>query len=315
MTKTMFKTMMASALALGAAGPLAAAPADGVAAIQARLADPHGGIMVVAHRGCHNPAPHHGQMTTVPENSRAALERCVAIGADMMETDVRRSADGVLVMIHDATVDRTTDGTGAVDRLSWAQLSALRLRDDEGGAKAALTEEHMLTLDQMLALAKGRIMLNLDVKANVYAEVAAAVLRAGMEKQIVIKTEVGPDTPAMAALPPFDRLLYMPIPLNPDRKADLAAIATRQMTGATPVGVELPWMDAAQLAPIVAVAKAHRVRLWVNTLWEGFIAGYGGDEQALRDPDAVWGRLYRDGVTILQTDEPEALVRYRATLR
>ena len=41
--------------------------------------------------------------------------------------------------------------------------------------------------------------------------------------------------------------------------------------------------------------------------------GYG-DVQALRDPDAVWGRLYRDGVTIIQTDEPEALLRYRATL-
>lgn len=312
------KTMMMAALAVsGTIAPPAAGatPTGGMAAIQARLADPRGGIVVVAHRGCHNPAPHHGMMTTVPENSRAALERCVAIGADMMETDVRRSADGVLVMIHDATVDRTTDGTGAVDRLTWDALSRLTLRDDEGGAKAALTDERMLTLDQMLALAKGRVMLNLDVKANIYAEVAAAVLRAGMEKQIVIKTEVGMDTPAMAAQPPFDRLLYMPIPLNPDRKADLAAIATRQMTGATPVGVELPWMDAAQLAPIVAVAKAHRVRLWVNTLWEGFIAGYGGDEQALRDPDAVWGRLYRDGVTILQTDEPEALVRYRATLR
>ncbi|MEH3159601.1 MAG: hypothetical protein PGN08_12155, partial [Sphingomonas taxi] len=150
-----------------------------------------------------------------------------------------------------------------------------KLRDDEGGATAALTDERMLTLDQMLALAKGRVMLNLDVKANIYAEVAAAVLRAGMEKQIVIKTEVGMDTPAMAAQPPFDRLLYMPIPLNPDRKADLAAITARQMTGATPVGVELPRMDAGQLAPIVggrqgasrpavgqyAVGRVHR-RLW-----------------------------------------------------
>jgi glycerophosphoryl diester phosphodiesterase len=308
------KTMMALAAAL-AATPAVAGPDGGLAATQARLADPQGGIVVVAHRGCHNPAPHHGMMGTVPENSQAALDRCVAIGADIMETDVRRSADGTLVILHDATVDRTTDGSGAVDRLTWFHLSQLRLRDDEGGDKAALTDEHVLTLDRMLALAKGRIMLNLDVKANIYVEVAAAVRRAGMEKQIVIKTEVGPNTPAMAALAPFDRLLYMPIPLNPDGKADLTAIVTAQVTGAHPIGIELPRMDPAQLPPVVAVAKAHRVRLWINSLWEGFLAGYGGDEQALRDPDAVWGRMYRDGVTILQTDEPEALLRYRATLR
>ncbi|WP_183945470.1 hypothetical protein [Sphingomonas sp. BK580] len=55
--------------------------------------------------------------------------------------------------------------------------------------------------------------------------------------------------------------------------------------------------------------------MWVNSLWEGFVAGYDGDRDAPRDPDAAWGRMYRDGVSIVQTDEPEALLRYRATLR
>jgi glycerophosphoryl diester phosphodiesterase len=60
--------------------------------------------------------------------------------------------------------------------------------------------------------------------------------------------------------------------------------------------------------------RQQHVRLLVNTLWEGFVAGYGGDADALRDPDAVWGRLYRDGIGAFQTDEPEALLRYRASL-
>jgi len=312
MMKTIIKLTFGLAVILPA-GALAA-PVGGVAAIQARLADPQGGLVAVAHRGCHNPAPRHNMMESVPENSRAALERCVALGVDMMETDVRRSADGVLVMIHDATLDRTTDGSGPVDQQSWADLAKLRLRDDEGGAKAVLTDEHMLTLDQMLTLAKGRIMLNVDVKANIYPEVAAAVLRAGMEKQIVIKSDVGPDTPAMAAQPPFDRMLYMPILLNAQGQGDLTAIALHQMAGAHPVGIELPRLAAVQLAPIAAAARVHHIRLWINSLWEGFVAGYGGDVQALRDPDAVWGRLYRNGVSIIQTDEPEALLRYRTTL-
>lgn len=79
-----------------------------------------------------------------------------------------------------------------------------------------------------------------------------------------------------------------------------------------PIGYELPRTPAAALPAIVAQARAADGRLWVNSLWEGFIAGIGGDIDALRNPDAVWGRLYRSGVTMIQTDEPEALLRYRA---
>ncbi|MBW6527600.1 glycerophosphodiester phosphodiesterase family protein [Sphingomonas sp. RHCKR7] len=310
---------LAAALTVAAPASPSTGPAGGSAAIRARLDDPRGGLIVAAHRGCHAPAPHHGLGASVPENSRAALERCVALGVDVMEVDVRRSADGVLVILHDATVDRTTDGQGAVDRLGWAELQRLHLRlgaEGEGGDGAAVSEERLLTLDQMLALARGRILLNLDVKANIYAEVAAAVRRARMEQAIILKSEVGADTPAMAAEPTFAGVGYMPILLNPGRRADLAALLRRQTAApAHPLGVELPRLGAAQLVQVSAAARACGVRLWVNSLWEGFAAGYGGDREALRDPDAVWGRLYRDGVSIIQTDEPEALLRYRATLR
>jgi glycerophosphoryl diester phosphodiesterase len=285
------------------AGPAtAASKGDAGAAIQARLADPNGGIFVVAHRGCHNPAPAHGFPGHAPENSLAGLERCVAMGVDMLETDIRRAADGTLVMFHDATVERTTDGSGKVAEMTWAQLSRLRLRDDEGGADAALTDQHPLTLEQMLAAAKGRIMLNLDVKAPIYAEVADAVRRAGMQRQVVLKTEVGVYSQPLASLPPFDRINFTPVLLNP--------IGGKPR----PVAIELPRMRAEQLPPAAALARQQHVRLLVNTLWEGFVAGYGGDADALRDPEAVWGRLYRAGIGAMQTDEPEALLRYRASL-
>ena len=57
--------------------------------------------MVIAHRGASAEAP---------ENSMEALELGMELGADAIELDVRRSADGVLVVIHDSTLDRTTDG-------------------------------------------------------------------------------------------------------------------------------------------------------------------------------------------------------------
>ncbi|UYK79789.1 glycerophosphodiester phosphodiesterase family protein [Xanthomonas sacchari] len=294
----------------------ATAPAiAAIAPIQARLAAPDGGIFVVAHRGCHNPAPAHGFAGHAPENSLLGLERCVTLGVDMLETDIRRAGDGTLVMFHDATVDRTTDGTGKVAELTWPQLSRLRLRDDEGGADAPLTDQHPLTLQQMLAAAKGRIMLNLDVKAPIYAEVVEAVRRAGMERQVVVKTEVGVASQDLASMPPFDRINFTPVLLNPPGTDDLVQTVRTQTDGKVrPVAIELPRMRLAQLPAVAALARQRHVRLLVNTLWEGFVADVGGDADAVRDPEAVWGRLYRAGIGAFQTDEPEALLRYRASL-
>lgn len=294
----------------------ATAPAvAAIAPIQARLAAPDGGIFVVAHRGCHNPAPAHGFPGHAPENSLLGLERCVTLGVDMLETDIRRAGDGTLVMFHDATVDRTTDGTGKVAELTWPQLARLRLRDDEGGADAPLTDQHPLTLQQMLAAAKGRIMLNLDVKAPIYAEVVDAVRRAGMERQVVIKTEVGVASQDLASMPPFDRINFTPVLLNPPGTDDLVQTVRTQTGGKVrPVAIELPRMRLDQLPAVTALAKQRQVRLLVNTLWEGFVADVGGDADAVRDPEAVWGRLYRAGIGAFQTDEPEALLRYRASL-
>lgn len=294
----------------------ATAPAvAAIAPIQARLAAPDGGIFVVAHRGCHNPAPAHGFPGHAPENSLLGLERCVALGVDMLETDIRRAGDGTLVMFHDATVDRTTDGTGKVAELTWPQLARLRLRDDEGGPDAPLTDQHPVTLQQMLAAAKGRIMLNLDVKAPIYAEVVDAVRRAGMERQVVVKTEVGVASQDLASMPPFDRINFTPVLLNPPGTDDLVQTVRTQTSGkVVPVAIELPRMRLAQLPAVAALARQRQVRLLVNTLWEGFVADVGGDADAVRDPEAVWGRLYRAGIGAFQTDEPEALLRYRASL-
>ncbi|MCC8686675.1 glycerophosphodiester phosphodiesterase family protein [Xanthomonas campestris pv. raphani] len=305
--------IVAALLCAAIAADATAAPV-GVAAIQARLTNPDGGIVVVAHRGCHAAAPDHGFNDTAPENSLAALQRCSAIGADVMETDVRRAADGTLVMLHDATVDRTTDGTGKLSELTLADLQKLRLRTDEGGAQAPLTDQRVVTLEQMLAAAKGHILLNLDVKDAIYVQVVDAVTRAGMQHQVIVKAEAGIASPPLAAMQPFDRVYFFPILINAHGTADLAAIATAQTRNAHPVAFELPKMAAAQLPALAKVGKAHQVRLMVNSLWDGFIAGYGGDADAERDPDKVWGRMHRDGISIIQTDAPEALLRYRATL-
>ena len=72
--------------------------------------------LVIAHRG----AP-----TLAPENTLAAVKAALDIGSPAIEIDIRRSADGVPVLIHDAAVDRTTDGEGAIGDFTWQQLQQL----------------------------------------------------------------------------------------------------------------------------------------------------------------------------------------------
>lgn len=302
-------SLLLALLALAQATPTPKGPAGTADAIARRIADPVGGPIVVAHRGCHNPSPHH-DLAAAPENSLAALDHCVLLGVEVMETDVRRTRDGHLVMIHDETVDRTTNGHGKVADLSLAQIKTLRLRENEGGA--AITDAQVPTLDELLVHAGNRIVLNLDIKDAIYPEVIAAVRRAGMARRVIVKTSAGIGSPALSALAPYDQVPFMPILSSADEGGtDLAVVARQQADGRhPPIGYEVPRMAGEMLPALAAEAKRQHVRLWNNTLWDGFIAGYGGDIDALRAPDAVWGRLIEAGVSMIQTDEPEALKIY-----
>jgi glycerophosphoryl diester phosphodiesterase len=102
---------------------VAAAAAVGALMLSTRPAPAHAyfaserpGVQVIAHRG--------GAQLR-PENTLAAFAYAAEIGADILETDVRATADGAIVCLHDATVERTTDGKGRVDAMTLAELSKL----------------------------------------------------------------------------------------------------------------------------------------------------------------------------------------------
>lgn len=309
-------TMMAMAPAIADVPDKAQEAMSRALEIRRKFDDPQAGVLVVAHRGCHNPAPRHG-LPSAPENSFAALENCVRLGVDMMETDVRRSKDGVLVIIHDATVDRTTDGVGKVADLTLAELKRLHLRQNFGGRISPVpTEQRVLTLDEILAAARGRIMLNLDIKEPIYAEVIAAARAAGMIDQVLVKSEVSDKaTPVLADEPPYRDALYMPILwARGDSISDPAALIARQSSGQRHIpAVELVLVDPRVYPSIREAAHQADIRIWVNTLTSvGVIgiAGGGGDLDALRDHGRTWRNLIEDGVSVIQTDEPEALLDF-----
>ena len=107
---------------------------------------------------------HRGASAEFPENTLAAFRWALELGVGCIELDVHLSADGVPVVIHDQTVDRTTDGSGAVHELTVAELQAL----DAGGG------ERTPTLTDVLDLVEDKHHAIIDLKAN---RAADAVLR------------------------------------------------------------------------------------------------------------------------------------------
>ncbi len=107
------------------------------------------GPIVVAHRG----AP-----LVEPENTIPSFEAAVAAGADAVEFDVRLSADGQPVVLHDAAVDRTTDGRGLARDLTVAELGRITIQRGEGRSTT------VPTLEAVLTTLSGRVGVDIELK-------------------------------------------------------------------------------------------------------------------------------------------------------
>ncbi len=111
---------------------------------------------------------HRGNQVACPENTLAAFRRALADGADIIETDLHVTADGVFVCIHDATVDRTTDGTGAVAEMTLAQIKAL----SASYGRAEFTAERVPTLAELCQITPPDVALALELKTDRFLEPA-----------------------------------------------------------------------------------------------------------------------------------------------
>jgi len=107
-----------------------------------------------------------------PENTLRSVNRAIDIGVDAVEVDVRKSKDGKLVIVHDPSVDRTTNGKGAVATLTLKELKAL----DAGKG------ERIPTLDEMMGAVRGKVGLFLEIKEpETTSELVSSVKAAGLE--------------------------------------------------------------------------------------------------------------------------------------
>ncbi|WP_296082148.1 glycerophosphodiester phosphodiesterase family protein [Rhizobium sp. SG2393] len=269
------------------------------------IADKVRDCAVVAHRGIWRNAP---------ENSLSAIQRAIDAGYDVVEIDIRRSADGGLFLLHDETLERMCGLDQRPEALGSGDLAVLRLRDRDGGEGNPFTPERLPSVAEVFELTRDRIFLHLDVKEReVIPDVIALAKAMGVEHQVdfwaSLKTEKDFGWIGKAILP-HDVLFLAKTRLNvPDAATQLSLLEKL-----SPSVCEIYFDRLEELAALKDLTRNTRMALWVNTLDSVACANFT-DTAALADPDAVWGRLIDAGISVIQTDEAAALKSYLAARR
>lgn len=254
------------------------------------LSDP-GARLVIAHRGT---------SARFPENTAAAFDHARSLGVDAIEFDLRVSRDGVAVVIHDATVDRTTDGTGAVESLTLAELEKL-----DAGFRFTLDGRafpfrgqglRILTFDELLnRYDSGPLLIEVKV-ATAVNEARRLIVEHGSTLRVLI------DAAATDAVLPFRGSQI----LTGACFDDVLHLLPRAFVGAAPAVLPysalcIPRWYRGLPIPVVRLARLARSRSVATHVW------------TVNEP-GVARSLWKAGINGIITDDPETMLHVRREL-
>ncbi len=201
--------------------------------------------LVIAHRGASG---------TLPENTKLAFAKAIDLGADAIEFDLQLTADGVAIVIHDETLDRTTTGSGRVSETTFDEIRAL---DAGSWFAASFAGLEVPTLEEVLDALGSQVLLNIELKPDervdkLVRHAVTAVARFELFGSVVFSSFNARALEALRHLVPDARIGVLALPGELDERFDLAGR-----------------LEAEVLCPTVAmvdselVRRAHRARLQV----------------------------------------------------
>jgi len=234
-------------------------------------------FIVIAHRGDH---------VLVPENTLAAYENGIKNSVDFVEIDLRTTKDSVLVIMHDATVDRMTNGKGKISDLTYAQLKKFQVIDKTKNTTAIY---RIPTFEEVLKTCRNKIYIYLDYKDASVQQAYKMIKQYGMERQMIVYI----NTPAQytewrARVPAMPLMLSLPEDVKTETQLN-------KFLEETPV--DLLDGDYSDYTPVVLrVATKAGISVWPDI--------QGSDEEK------NWSHALGMGFTGLQTDHPAALIEY-----
>jgi glycerophosphoryl diester phosphodiesterase len=234
-------------------------------------------VVAIAHRGEHL---HH------PENTMPAFVEAVRLGADYIEVDVRTTADGKLVLSHDGSVDRCTNGKGEVAKMTFDEVRALDAGIRMGPEFAGTV---VPTFDEVLDYARGKINVYVDVKQVAPKDLVDHIVEHGMTDHVVIYS--GRISKEIQQLNP--KLKIMPESVSLD-------LVQRIVSELHPKVIAF---GASDWKPdIIKLAKDSGAELYVDR--------QGSDRSGPTDNPAGWQAAINAGADGIQTDRPGELVQF-----
>jgi glycerophosphoryl diester phosphodiesterase len=235
-------------------------------------------ILVCAHRAYHK---------FVPENSIASIEQAIEAKIDIVEVDVNTTKDGILVLMHDNSIDRTTNGKGWISDFTFAELQQLFLTKE-----GVVTTHKIPTLGEVLSVAKGKIILNLDIKrvdvAKLYQQLKINKMQNDVFSFIWDKRKIDKilaiDT-TYAVLPEVSNKAEMEYYLE-NVRSKLQHFNESSFTSEN-----------------VAWAKTKDIQIFMNSLWEA-------DEEFIERNFSSVDEIIALKPAIIQTDHPKLILDY-----
>ncbi len=234
--------------------------------------------IISAHRG--------GVEEGFPENAIETAANTLSQGPMILELDLRRTSDGVIVLMHDETLERTTTGAGNVSDMTFAELSALQLIDNQGNTTAFRAP----SLAEVLNWARGRALVQLDVKRTVPVEdvVAEVVANDALSYAAVITYSVEDAIRAAQA----DENVVISIQITEQEHLDALLAAG---------------IDPARLMAWTGVHREPRPDIWEMVAAADIPIAFGAlwyiDRDVMESGDAsIYREIAEGGVTVIATD-------------
>lgn len=235
-------------------------------------------ILVCAHRSFH---------TNAPENSLHSIKNAIQAKIDIIEIDVRTTKDSVLVLMHDKDIDRITTGKGLIKNYTFSELQQFNLK-----MKDSVTEDKIPLLEDALKMAKGKVIINLDLKAVNYKQLYQMLKKYNMEKEVISYTGTLKEVNKMLSIDS----LYAVMPLVKTKEEMLyyhqnTRSPLQHFTDESFTKDNMDWIH-----------KNNKI-VFVNTLWDEDDSFILGQMEAM---DLVIALR----PAIIQTDHPLLLINY-----
>lgn len=277
--------------------------------IISKFLDPNGDVMVIAHRG--------NWLNGKPENGLDSIRESISEGLDMVELDIRNTRDGVPVLMHDDTINRTTNGSGSVSSFTLAEIKNFCLKTPSGAVSNPC--EKIPTLEEAMQVARGHIMINLDNKNAFNLENLNSMwdilVRTDTTDHALFKANGSYKSVITSFMTQFKdsaaEPLYMLLATD---QASVYDYLNPQTALFPTLAVELSFSnDDDPVMDPAFINNMHNLgaRAWVNTIYSvPGLVGRHGDYAFLTDPTAGYPWLLGRGVDMFQTDTTSLLLKY-----